>query len=184
MAHAYPDAAIRRAIQAGVRTIEHGNFLSDATARMMARAGAYLVPTLVTFRLVERFGPQIGYDAEQMEKCRLVLSAGTRSLEVARRAGVKMAYGTDIAFWHDHQAEEFLVRAEVLSPAEIIRSATLVGAEVVRMPGRLGVVAPGAFADLLVIDGNPLEDLGLFQGQGQHLALILANGRIVKNRLD
>ena len=112
-----------------------------------------------------------------------MLSAGTRSLEIARAAGVKMAYGTDIGFWHEYQAEEFLVRAEVLSAAEIIHSATVIGAEVVRMEGLLGVIEAGAFADLLVVDGNPLEDLGLLQDQGAHFAAIMKDGRFVKNEL-
>lgn len=182
-AHVYPDDAIRRCVDAGVRTIEHGNLLEEETARRMAVAGAYLVPTLITFRLLDRFGPEIGYSEEQMERTQIVLSAGTRSLEIARAAGVKMAYGTDIGFWHEYQAEEFLVRAEVLSAAEIIHSATVIGAEVVRMEGLLGVIEAGAFADLLVVDGNPLEDLGLLQDQGAHFAAIMKDGRFVKNEL-
>ncbi len=182
-AHVYPDDAIRRCVDAGVRTIEHGNLLEEETARRMATAGAYLVPTLITFRLLDRFGPEIGYSEEQMERTQIVLSAGTRSLEIARATGVKMAYGTDIGFWHEYQAEEFLVRAEVLSAAEIIHSATIIGAEVVRMEGLLGVIEAGAFADLLVVDGNPLEDLGLLQAHGAHFAAIMKDGRFVKNEL-
>ena len=184
MAHAYMDEAIRRAVEAGMRTIEHGNFLTEPTAKLMAARGAYLVPTLTTFGLVAKHGPSLGFSESQMERTRLVVSAGTRSLEVAKRAGVKMAYGTDIAFWHDNQSDEFLIRAEVLSAADIIRSATVIGAEVVRLPGKLGVIAPGAFADILLVDGNPFDDLGLFQEQGRHLALIMANGAVVKNTLS
>ena len=119
-----------------------------------------------------------------MEKNDRVLAAGTQALLVAKEAGVKVAFGTDIAFWHQHQSEEFLIRGEVLEPAEIIRSATIIGAEVVRMEGRLGVIKPDALADLIVVDGNPLEDLGLFQDQGAHLPLIIANGKVVKNSLS
>ena len=184
MAHCYPDTSIRHCVEAGVRTIEHGSFLTEDTAKLMARAGAYLVPTLIGFRLLGRFGAKLGYNAEQMEKTAYVLSAGTKALVSAKAAGVKMAYGTDIGYFHDYQSEEFLVRAEVLTPAEIIRSATTIGAEVVRMVGKLGVIAPGAFADLLVVDGDPFKDLGLFQGQGKHLSFIMANGRLAKNRLN
>ena len=183
MAHAYPDAAIRRCVEAGVRTIEHGNMLGPETARLMADRGAYLVPTLVAFRCIQRYGPETGYSEEQMEKNEKVLAAGTQALLVAKEAGVKVAFGTDIAFWHEHQCEEFLIRGEVLEPAEIIRSATIIGAEVLRMEGRLGVVKPDAFADLIVVDGNPLDDLGLFQDQGAHIPIIMANGKLVKNAL-
>ena len=182
-AHAYTDEQIRRCVEAGMRTIEHGNLLSESTAKMMAARGAYLVPTLVTFHLVEKYGPSIGFTDEQMGKCRYVRAAGARSLDIAKRAGVKMAYGTDITYWQQHQGEEFLVRAEVLPSADLIRSATVVGAEVVGLAGKLGVIAPGAFADLLVIDGDPFADLGLFQDQGRHMSLIMANGRIAKNTL-
>lgn len=183
MAHAYPDAAIRRCTEAGVRTIEHGNLLGPDTAKLMAERGTYLVPTLVAFRCIQRYGPETGYNKEQMLKNDKVLAAGTQALLVAKEAGVKMAYGSDIAFWHEHQSEEFLIRGEVLTPAEIIRSATIIGAEVVRNEDRLGVIKTDAFADLIVVDGNPLEDLGLFQDQGAHLPIIVANGKIVKNAL-
>ena len=183
MAHAYPDAAIRRCVEAGVRTIEHGNMLGPETAKLMAEKGAYLVPTLVAFRCIQRYGPETGYNDEQMEKNEKVLAAGTQALLVAKEAGVKVAFGTDIAFWHEHQCEEFLIRGEVLEPIDIIRSATVIGAEVVRMVGRLGVVKPDAFADLIVVDGNPLDDLGLFQDQGAHIPVIMANGKLVKNAL-
>ena len=183
MAHAYPDAAIRRCVEAGVRTIEHGNMLGPETAKLMAEKGAYLVPTLVAFRCIQRYGPETGYNDEQMEKNEKVLAAGTQALLVAKEAGVKVAFGTDIAFWHEHQCEEFLIRGEVLEPIDIIRSATIIGAEVVRMVGRLGVVKPDAFADLIVVDGNPLDDLGLFQDQGAHIPVIMANGKLVKNAL-
>ena len=184
MAHAYTAEAIARAVAAGVRTIEHGNFLDEDTAREMARRGAFLVPTLIVYRRIVAHGKEIGVSDLHLEKARQVLAVGTRSLEIARRAGVKMAFGTDLfRAPKEHQCEEFLVRAEVLSPAEIIRSATVVGAEVVRMDGRLGRVAAGHLADLLVVDGDPLADLRLLQDQGAHLSLIMKGGVAAKDRL-
>jgi imidazolonepropionase-like amidohydrolase len=79
--------------------------------------------------------------------------------------------------------DEFLIRSEVLPAADNIRGATLIGAEVVRMPGKIGVVAEGAHADLLVVDGDPLSDIALLTGQGKHMAAIMQNGRLVKNQL-
>ncbi len=197
MAHTYTDAAIRRCAEAGVRTIEHGNMLEQETAHLMAKCGTFLVPTLVVNHSLAKRGripgdttPVPGGDDPvpttpfQLEKNAYVLTAGTRSLEVAKVAGVKMAFGTDLGRSQQYQCEEFLIRAEVLSPAEIIRSATVVGAEVVRMEGKIGVIAEGAFADLLVVDGNPLDDLGLFQGQGQHLSAIMKEGTFYKDTLD
>jgi imidazolonepropionase-like amidohydrolase len=184
MAHVYTAEGIRRAVELGIRTIEHGNFLDEDAARTMAAHGAFLVPTLVTYRVDGANGKAIGFTDETIAKNTEVLSAGTRSLEIAAAAGVRIAYGTDLAYSPKlHQPEEFLVRAEVQAPADILRSATVIGAEVLRMEGKIGVVAPGAYADLLVVDGNPLENLGVLQNEGHHMAAILKDGRFVKNRL-
>lgn len=185
LAHVYTDEGIRRCVEAGVRTIEHGNFLSEDTARMMAEAGAILVPTLIANLVLAERGEALGLTPMQMQKLDRVLESGSRSLEIAAAAGVKMALGTDIITRSTaDQPREITVRAEVLRPADIIRSATVIGAEVVRMEGRLGVVAEGALADLLVIDGDPLADLGLLQDEGAHIAAIMKGGRFYKNRLD
>lgn len=184
MAHVYTAAGIKRAVAAGIRTIEHGNFLDEDAAKLMAAKGAYLVPTLVTYRADQANGPKIGFTPETLEKNMQVLKAGTRSLEIAAKAGVKIAYGTDLAYSpKTHQPEEFLVRAEVQKPADIIRSATVIGAEVVRMAGKIGVVKQGAFADLLVIDGDPLSNLGLFQNNGEHISAVMRDGEFVRSRL-
>ena len=87
---------------------------------------------------------------------------GLKSLEICKRAGVPVGYGSDLlGQLQVDQSREFLLRREVLSPIEIIRQATLVGAEIVRLPGKLGVVEPGAFADILVVDGDPIKKLEL-----------------------
>ncbi len=184
MAHVYTAPGIKRAVTAGIRTIEHGNFLDEEAAKLMVERDAYLVPTLVTYRVDGANGAKIGFTPEVIAKNQEVLDAGTRSLDIAQRAGVKIAYGTDLAYSpKTHQPEEFLVRAEVQEPKDIIRSATLIGAEVLRMSDRLGVVKQGAFADLLVVDGNPLEDLGVLQNDGASMPIIMKDGAFVTNRL-
>lgn len=183
-AHAYPAEAIARAVECGVRVIEHGNLIDAPTAKLMADRGAFLVPTLVAYDGISRRGAQFGMGAESLEKNKVVLEAGLRSLELARQAGVRMAYGSDLlGQLQVDQSREFLLRREVLSPREILHSATIVGAELLGRAGELGVVAPGALADLLVVDGNPLVDLGLFQEQGVHLPVIMKAGHLHKNRL-
>ena len=95
-----------------------------------------------------------------------------------------VAYGSDLlGALQEEQSREFLIRGEVMKPLEVIQSATVIAARVLRHEGKLGVIAPGAYADLLVVDGNPLADLGLFQEQGAHLAAIMKAGRFHKNRL-
>jgi imidazolonepropionase-like amidohydrolase len=180
-AHAYPAEAVARAVECGVRVIEHGNLIDAPTAKLMADRGAFLVPTLVAYDGIERYGARWGMGPESLEKNKLVLEAGLRSLELAREAGVPMAFGSDLlGQLQPDQSKEFLLRAQVLSPREIIHSATVVGAEVLGRAGELGVLVAGALADLLVVDGNPLQDLGLFQDQGRHLSVIMQGGRLHK----
>jgi imidazolonepropionase-like amidohydrolase len=183
-AHAYTAAAITRAMQAGVRTIEHGNLIDEAAARLMADSGAFLVANLVTYFVMKERAAQFGMTGEMLAKNDLVLEHGYRSLEICRRAGVPVAYGSDLlGQLQEEQSREFVIRGDVMKPLEVIQSATTVAARVLRQEGKLGVIAPGALADLLVVDGNPLGDLGLFQHQGAHLAVIMKGGRFHKNRL-
>jgi len=183
-AHAYTPEAITRAVSQGVRTIEHGNLIDEPTARLMKDKGAYLVANLVTYYAMRERAKDFGMSAESLAKNELVIEGGLKSLEICKRAGVKVGYGTDLlGQLQVDQSREFQLRREVLSPIEIIRQATIVGAEIVRMPDKLGVVRPGAFADLLVVDGDPLRKLELLAGQGEHLAVIMKAGRFHKNSL-
>ena len=184
MAHAYTADAIYRAVDAGVRTIEHGNFLDARAADLMAERGAYLVPTLVAYEATMKHGREQGYPEQNMKKNEYVLSVGTKSLEVAKAAGVRTAFGTDLIGELDvYQCDEFEIRSRVLSNAEVIRGATLTGAEVVRRVGELGVIAPGAFADALVLDKDPLEDIGVLVSAGRDIRAIIKDGKAYKDEL-
>ena len=183
-AHAYTPEAITRAMQGGVRTIEHGNLIDEPAARLMADNGAFLVANLVTYHAMKERAAQLGMSADMLAKNDVVLEAGYRSLEICKRAGVPVAYGSDLLGpLQEEQSREFLIRREVMKPIEVIRSATTVAARVLRREGTLGVIAPGALADLLVVDGNPLLDLGVFQKQGAHLVAIMKGGTFHKNLL-
>jgi len=183
-AHAYSAKAIHRAVTAGVRTIEHGNLIDSPTAQLMADRGAYLVPTLVAYDALKRRGRDYGLSSYSLAKNELVLHAGLRSLEIARSAGVKIGFGSDLLgqLQNDH-CSEFTLRREAMSAQDIIRSATLINAEILRQEGQLGELIPGAHADLLVVDGDPYRDISLFQDQGRHIAAIMLGGRFVKNNL-
>jgi len=168
-----------------VRTIEHGNLLDAATAELMASKGMYLIANLVTYYEMKKRAAEYGMSADMLAKNDIVIDGGLRSLELCQRAGVPVAYGTDLlGQLQSEQSREFLIRAEVQKPIEIIRAATLIGAEVLRQVGRLGCLKPGAFADLLVVDGNPLADLGVLQEQGAFLSAIMKGGRFYKHRLQ
>ena len=183
-AHAYVPDAIHRAVTAGVRSIEHGNLIDGASARLMAEHGCYLVPTLVAYDQLAKFGEALNFPAESLRKLHDVSGAGLKAIDIAVGAGVKIGFGTDLlGERHDAQSEEFALRAQVLSNADIIRSATCVNAELIGKPDLLGVLKPGAYADVLVIDGNPLSDLSLLAGQGERMKLIVRGGEIVKSDL-
>ena len=183
-AHAYSAEAIARAVRAGVRTIEHGNLIDVETAWLMADREAFLVPTLVAYDALKRRGSDYGLSSYSLAKNDVVLEAGLRSLEICRDAGVKIGFGSDLLgqLQTDH-CDEFVLRAAVMSAQEVIRSATLVNAEIVRHEGRLGELVPGAFADLLVVDGDPYRDLSVFRSDGARLDGIMVNGAWVRNRL-
>jgi imidazolonepropionase-like amidohydrolase len=184
-AHAYTVEAITRAAHAGVRTIEHGNLIDEASAKLMASKGMFLIANLVTYYEMKKRAAEFGMSADMLAKNDLVIDGGLRSLEICKRAGVPVGYGTDLlGALQVEESREFLIRSEVLSPLEIIRSATTVGARIVRQEGRIGTLKPGAYADLILIEGNPLKDLGLFQEQGKHLAAIMKGGRFHKNSLN
>lgn len=185
LAHAYTPEAISRAVSQGVRTIEHGNLIDAPTAKLLAASQGFLVANLVTYVVMKERAAEFGMTREKLEKNELVLRGGFESLEICRQAGIKVGFGSDLlGQLQEEQSREFLLRREVMSPIEIIRSATLIGAEIVRMEGRLGVIEPGAIADLILVDGDPLRDLGLLQDQGAHLSLIMKEGQLHKNRLS
>ncbi len=184
-AHAYTPEAIMRAAKLGVRTIEHGNMIDDNSAKAMVGKGMFLVANLVAYYAMKERAAQFGMIGESLAKNEVVLQGGLKSLEICKRYGIPVAYGSDLlGELHWDQSKEFVIRQEVVSPIEIIRSATMIGAEVLRMPGKVGTLQPGAFADVIVVDGDPLKNLALLGDQGKHLALIMKAGILHKNRLN
>ena len=183
-AHAYSPEAITRAAHAGVRTIEHGNLIDEPAAALMAERDMFLIANLVAYYAMRERAAEFGMTADMLEKNDLVIDGALRSLEICKRAGVPVAFGTDLlGQLQPEQSREFLLRSQVLPAIDIIRSATLVGAQVLRQDGKLGCLRPGAAADLLVVDGDPLRNLELLGGQGRHMSLIMKGGRCHKNTL-
>ena len=185
MAHSYTPEAIERAVRNGVRTIEHGNLINDHAAAVMAEMGAYVVPTLVTYEALANEGASYGLPADSVAKIGTVRTAGLESLEIFRRAGVKMGFGTDLLGPSQRlQSDEFRIRAQVLSNFEVLQSATLIGAEILNMQGKLGQLVAGAIADVLVVDGNPYKDISCLLGQGEHIPVVMKSGRIYHDELS
>lgn len=159
-AHAYTPESITRALHAGVRTIEHANLIDGATAELVVRKQAFLVMNLVTYWALQTEGREFGLPEASSRKVADVLDGGLRALELADSAGIKVGYGTDLlGGMHRHQSKEFVIRSQIQSSIDIIRSATTIGAEIVGLPGKLGTLAPGAFADLVALTRDPLDDI-------------------------
>jgi imidazolonepropionase-like amidohydrolase len=184
-AHAYTPEAITRAAKAGVRTIEHGNLVDEASAKLMAEKGMFLIANLVTYFAMKERAAEFGMNADMLAKNDIVIEGALRSLEICKRAGVPVAFGTDLlGQLQVEQSREFTIRSQVVKPIDIIRSATTIGAKVLRREGQLGCLKAGAWADLIVVDGNPLKDLSLLEHQGRHLSAIMKGGTFHKNRLN
>jgi imidazolonepropionase-like amidohydrolase len=185
MAHAYTDDAVRRCLDAGVRSIEHANFVSEATVERMARARAFLDPTFIS--LVQRIesAPETGLSPGIVNNLEATVARGHQVYRWAKRYGVPIAMGTDL--WGPEaqhcQVREFTMRIDLDEPANIVRSATRINADLLNQTGNLGVVAEGAYADLLGVDGNPLVDLRVLTNPGKNLRLIMKDGIIYKNEL-
>jgi imidazolonepropionase-like amidohydrolase len=184
MAHAYTGKAIARVVELGVRTIEHGNLIDDEAAAVMARHGAFAVPTLVTYDAMSKVGRKAGIAESALEKNEAVRLQGLKALEIFKRHGVKVGLGTDLlGDMHQYQSDELSIRAEIVGAFETICQATAIGAEIVGMQGRLGVIAADAYADLLVVDGDPSKDIHLLTGQGERVSAVMKNGTWVRRNL-
>jgi imidazolonepropionase-like amidohydrolase len=184
MGHAYTARAIKRGLECGVRSIEHGNLMDSTIPPLFLAHSAFYVPTLVTYSALAEHGRQYGLPPASHAKVYDVLDAGLRALEMADRAGVPIVYGTDLLGpMHRFQSREFTIRSEVQSPSNIIRAATTSAARLLRLEGKVGVVAPGAYADLLVIDGNPLDNISLLAEPERSILMIMKGGRIQRDVL-
>src|SRR5947209_1635680 len=182
--HAYTARAINRGLECGVRSIEHGNLMDESSIRLFQQTGAFYVPTLATYAALASRGREFGLPEHSHRKVFEVLDAGLHALELAHRAHVPIVYGTDLlGGMHEEQLSEFTLRRQVQPPADILRSATTVAARLLRMEGQVGVVAPGAFADLLVVDGDPLQDIAVLTDPKLRLKLVMARGRMTVNHL-
>jgi imidazolonepropionase-like amidohydrolase len=180
-AHCHPDKAIKRCLEYGVRSIEHGTLITEDTAALAVERQAFVVPTMATIYALKELGPQQGVPDVSMQKLYSVIDHAMAGLEVMKRAGVQIGFGTDLlGEMHTRQCTEFTIRREALEPIDILRSATSVNAKLLGQEDRLGCIKPGAFADILVVDGNPLDNIELLASNGEKLSVIMADGKLIK----
>ena len=180
MAHAYTARAINRALEAGIRSIEHGNYLDQSSCDLFKQHEAYFVPTLATYFALPKEGLAAGLHPSMVAKIGDTLDRGLEALELAHNSGVSIAYGTDLlGEMQKWQLHEFALRREVVGIANALRSATSDAARLLNMEGQVGTLAPGAFADVLLLDQDPLEVPDTLENLEQHLSKVLVGGSVV-----
>ncbi|MCC7487099.1 MAG: amidohydrolase family protein [Burkholderiales bacterium] len=181
-AHAHGNLGIKNAVRGGVDTIEHGIFLDEEAIDMMLKAGSYLVPTLTVGHAEMVRGRESGLSEHALEKAHRVHPIRLRSVRMACDAGVKIVCGTDTASiaLHGENAKELelLMQDGGLTAMQAIRAATSMAAEAIAMSDRIGTIEPGKYADLLVIDGDPLSDIRVFQDRGR-IKAVYKGGKII-----
>lgn len=185
MAHTYTPASIAMAVRAGVRTVEHCNLIDKETAELVAEMGAYHVPTNITYHALNKHGREFGLPQVSIDKLKAIVDAGLGALELTSNAGVKIGYGTDLlGACHRYQSNEFSLSAEVLGNFGAIKTSLQTAAEIMYLDDQVGRIETGYMADLIVVDGNPLVNIGCLENDGQNIPLVMKEGRIFKNLLN
>lgn len=187
--HAYTPVSIQRAIAAGVRCIEHGHLMDEATAKLIGERGIWLSTQAFPDEMADAFPP----GSQERAKAFTVFAGTDKTIELAKKYKLKTAWGTDILFSQrlaQRQGELLVKFARWYTPAETLAMATATNAELLAMsgkrnpyPGKLGVVEQGALADLLLVDGDPIADIKLLADPARTLLVIMKDGRIFKNTL-
>ncbi|SNY93208.1 Imidazolonepropionase [Cohaesibacter sp. ES.047] len=181
-AHTYHDLAISRCVDLGVTSLEHCNLISSDTAKKAADLGCTAVPTLVAYEGLKLEGAALGLGQSEQAKIDVVRDKGLESLRIMKDAGLPMAFGTDLlGQLRIYGGMEFDLLAKVLTPTEILRSVTEIGAELCKRKGEVGVIAKGAKADFIVVDGDPFEDITLLGRPKDHLQLVVKNGVVARD---
>jgi imidazolonepropionase-like amidohydrolase len=159
--HAHGAEGIKRAARAGVRSVEHCSMLDTEAIGLLKEHGTFVVPNPYTNQYILERGAAGGFQPYQIEKSRQVLDLKLKSLREAIKAGLKVAYGTDSGVQpHGLNARQFAIFVDAgMTPLQAIRSATVVNAELLHMQGQVGTLKPGAFADIIAVEGDPLADV-------------------------
>jgi imidazolonepropionase-like amidohydrolase len=185
LAHAYGPRSIQNCLKAGVRSIEHGNFLDEETAdQMLASDNVFLVPTIITYELLSRREAGNGWTEANVRKIRQALTGAYDSLGLASEKGLRIGSGSDVlAGMHQDRGREIACHARVMGAMAAIIASTRTNAELMRLDREIGTVEEGKRADLIVLNGDPLADPGLF-GMAQNVRMVVQDGRVVKDADD
>ncbi len=178
-AHAHGAEGIKRAVRAGVRSIEHGSLMDDEAIELMASHGTYLVADVYDGDWIAEEGARGGWSADVMRKNEETTDAQREGFTKALKAGVKIAFGTDSGVYpHRFVARQFAYMVRLgMTPAEAIRSATIVASELMGWQDRVGSIVPGKLADLIAVDGDPLDDVTVLED----VRFVMKGGQVVKD---
>ena len=184
MAHCYSDRSILNSVKSGIRSIEHGNLLTEPSAVAIKDAGAYLVPTIVTYEMISRLGKDFGIPQNNIRKINIAREKALDALETAHRVGANIASGSDLLGpMQIYKATELEIKARVLGPMGAIVSTTKTNSELLNRQQDLGTIETGKLADIIVVNGDPLADIKLFQEYEEKISLIMKGGWVYKNML-
>ncbi len=185
MAHAQGAVGIKNAIIAGVHSIEHGSILTDEIIEMMIEKGVFLVPTLVAGYLISEKGSEAGIPENSVKKAKQIVDLGFENFKKAYKAGVKIAMGTDAGTcfnFHGNNAKELeLMVNSGMSPFDALQAATIKGAELLDLSETLGSIEAGKLADIVIVEGNPIENIKIFQDK-ELMPFIIKDGELIKGK--
>jgi imidazolonepropionase-like amidohydrolase len=180
IAHCYSPRSMQRCAEAGVKRVEHGNFMDEATARILKEKGVVYVPTLATYDIMSRRGAEFGIPDYFLRKMRLANERALEALRIAVKTGLVIGSGSDmVGPGQPFKANELELQSRAMGPMGAILSATKVNAEIMKAEEKVGTLEVGKLADLLLIDGNPLDDLRVFQDRDK-IRVVMQDGKFVK----
>ncbi|WP_432772834.1 amidohydrolase family protein [Francisella salimarina] len=184
MAHAYTPEALIRCVKLGVRSLEHANLLDEKAAKVIVENDAFIVPTLAIYEAFYLHGKEFNTPDHVLEKLGGVRSNSLKAIKIAHDYSVNVGFGTDLlGGLMKYQNTEFKIRSQVETPFQTLYSATYKNAELLNMVDKLGIIKSGAFADIIVFEGNPLEDINLLANPNESIKLIIKDGYIVSDKL-
>jgi imidazolonepropionase-like amidohydrolase len=180
-AHCYSDRGIKLCCKAGVRTIEHCNLMTESSAQAMKEAGAYMVPTMATYYMTAKLAPELGLDPNFVRKMKQALDGAETSLAIACAKGLKIGSGSDcLGPMQVYKGMELALQARVMGPMAALVATTRTNAEIIKQENHLGTIEAGKLADFILVKGDPLKDMSLFQNFEDNITLIIQDGQLYK----